>query len=244
LSLRAGIALLVPMICLFAIQAYSQPVVCGSYTLSSKYVSRGVNTVNNWVFQKSTDIQLGNLAVSLWGNMELTNHNGSQYVRSKPAGTFTEWDFTIEYATSWKSLQMALGWTDYQYPGTGWERTREAYLSLSIDSPLSPNITIYRDTGTAQGTYVTAGVEVPVRERLSLSAQVGYGCPKFNGYYYGCETASWVDLTLGLGTALEMGRGWQVKPTIWYSTLLNRRLLADGSNRQNVWFSVELCRGK
>lgn len=235
---------IVLLMCLCTVEAHSQMTVNGSYTLSSKYVSRGVNTVNNWVLQKCTDIQVGNLTASLWGNMELTNHNGPQYVRSKPAGTFTEWDFTIEYATSWKSLQMALGWTDYQYPGTGWERTREMYLSLSIDSPLSPNITIYRDMGAAKGTYVTAGVEMPVRKWLSLSAQVGYGCPRFNGYYYGCESASWVDLTVGLGTALEVGKGWQLKPTIWYSTLLDKRLLADAPNRRNVWFSVELCRGK
>lgn len=226
------------------LHAHAQMNTGGTYTLSSKYVSRGVNTVNNWVFQQSTDIQFGNLSASLWGNMELTNHNGSQYVRSKPAGTFTEWDFTIEYATAWKNLQIALGWIEYQYPGTGWERTREAYLSFSIDSPLSPNITIYRDTGAAKGIYAAAGVELPIRERLCLSAQVGYGCPKFNSYYYGCEAASWVDLTLGLSSAVNIGSGWQVKPTVWYSTLLDKRLLADAPNRQNVWLSVELCRGK
>ena len=242
--MRIRITFWLLVVCFDLTIAYAQPVVCGSYALSSKYVSRGVNTVNNWVLQKSTDIQIGNFTASLWGNMELTNHNGSQYVRSKPAGTFTEWVFTLEYATSWKSVQAALGWIDYHYPGTGWERTREMYLSLSVDSPLSPNIAIYRDTGTAKGTYVTAGVEVPFRKQLSLSAQVGYGCPRFNGYYYGCEAASWVDLTLDLGTALEVGKGWQVKPTIWYSTLLDRCLLADTPNRQNVWFSVELCRGK
>lgn len=224
--------------------AYAQPVVCGSYTLSSKYVSRGANTVNNWVFQKSTDIQFGNLTASLWGNMELTNQNGPQYVRSKPAGTFTEWDFTTEYATSWKNLQLALGWIDYQYPGTGWERTREVYLSLSSDSTLSPSLTVYRDVHAAKGTYITAGMELPLQEQLRLSAQVGYGCPKFNGYYYGCEAASWVDLTLGLSTALDVGKGWQIKPTVWYSTLLDKRLIADAPNRQNVWLSVELCRGK
>lgn len=240
-GIRKAFALL---FCLCAIEAQSQITANGSYTLSSKYVSRGVNTVNNWVFQKSTDIQFGNLRASLWGNMELTNHNGSQYVRSQPAGTFTEWDFTVEYSTTWKSLQIALGWVDYQYPGTGWERTREVYLSMSVDHPLSPNITVYHDTGVAKGTYVTAGIEVPIHERLSLSAQVGYGCPEFNGYYYGCETASWVDLTLGLNTALDIGSGWQIKRTVWYSTLLDKRLLADAPNRRNVWFSVELCRGR
>ncbi|MCS6831459.1 MAG: hypothetical protein NZ749_12560 [bacterium] len=229
-------------VCLITAPAAAQLNASLTYTLSSKYVSRGVNTVNHWVLQKDTSFQFGNFTASLWGNMELTNHNGSQYVRSKPAGTFTEWNFTIEYATSWKSLQVALGWIDYQYPGTGWERTREAYLSLGADHPLSPNITVYRDTGVARGLYITAGVEMPVRESLSLSAQVGYGCPRFNGYYYSCEAASWVDLTLGLSTALDIGRGWQIKPTLWYSTLLDRRLLADQPNRRNIWFSVEIRR--
>lgn len=215
-----------------------------SYTISSKYVSRGVNTVNNWVFQKDTRLQLGNFTASLWGNMELTNHNGSQYLRSKPAGTFTEWDFTLEYATSWKRLHVALGWIDYQYPGTGWERTCETYLSLSVDSPLSPGFTLYHDTRAAKGTYLTASIEAPLHERVTLSAQVGYGCPKFNAYYYGCEAATWTDLTLGLGFTLDIGRGWQVKPTLWYSTLLDRRLLPDALHRQNLWLSVELCRDR
>lgn len=91
---------------------------------------------------------------------------------------------------------------------------------------------------------MTAGVEVPVREWLNLTAQVGYGCPKFNTYYYEYEAASWVDFTLGIRTTLNVGRGWQIKPTVWYSTLLDRRLLADAPNRQNMWLSVELCRQK
>lgn len=87
---------LIALLCSCAMNAQSELILGGSYTLSSKYVSRGVNTVNNWVFQKDTRLQLGNFTASLWGNMELTNHNGSQYVRNKPAGTFTEWDVTLE----------------------------------------------------------------------------------------------------------------------------------------------------
>lgn len=231
-------------VCLFSALANGQPSVETSFLFSSKYVSRGVNTVNNWVMQKDTTLQVGNLTVSLWGNMELTNHNGSVYTRFHPAGTFTEWDLTLEYATTWRGLQVALGWIEYQYPGTGWERTREAYLSLSMDGPLSPNVTIYRDLGIARGTYVTAGVEMPILRSLCLNAQVGWGCPKFNGYYYGCEKGSWVDMTLGLSTILNAGKGWQIKPALWFSTLLDKRLLADQPNRQNVWFSVELCRAR
>lgn len=231
-------------LCLFASLANGQPGLETSFLFSSKYVARGVNTVNNWVMQKSTAIQIGNFTASLWGNMDLTNHNGTIYTRSKPAGTFTEWDTTLEYATTWQSLQVVFGWTDCQYPGTGWERTREAYLSLSIDSPLSPSITVYRDLGVARGTYVTASVEIPLLRSLSMSAQVGWGCPKFNGYYYGCENASWVDMTFGLSTTLNAGKGWQIKPALWFSTLLDKRLLADQPNRQNVWFSVGLCRAR
>lgn len=213
-----------------------------SFTLSSKYVSRGVNTVNNWVLQKSISIPFANFTASVWGNMELTNHNSSVYIRTKPAGTFTEWNLTLEYATRWRSLLAALGWIDYQYPGTGWPRTREVYLSLSMDGALSPNITVYHDTEVVRGTYVTASVEVPITERASLSTQVGYGCAAFNNSYYGHPTGTWVDLTLGLSTAIDAGTGWQIKPAVWYSTLLDRRLLADQPNRQNVWFGIEFTR--
>jgi hypothetical protein len=240
--MRGPRTILALWLCLCPIYIQAQPGLSGSYMLSSKYVLRGVNTVNNWVYQQNTSVQLGNLTTSLWGNMELTNQNGSIYNRSKPAGTFTEWDFSIEYATRWKNLNIALGWVDYQYPSTGWERTREAYLSLSVDSPLSTSLTVYRDVGVAKGTYITAGLEVPLRQRLQMSVQAGYGCPKFNGYYNGCEVASWVDLTLGLSTTIDMSKGWQLKPTLWFSTLLDKRLLAGQPNRQNVWFSVEWCR--
>jgi hypothetical protein len=134
----------VAAVCVHASLSDAQVNLGGTCTLSSQYVSRGVNTVNNWVFLQNSSIPLGNLTVSAWGNMELTNHNGSQYIRSKPAGTFTEWDFTREYATSRKSLQVALGWIDYQYPGTGWERTREVYLGR-------PDAGAEHHTGHGQG---------------------------------------------------------------------------------------------
>ena len=215
-----------------------------SLVFSSKYVSRGVNTVNNWVLQKNTDVQVGNFTTSLWANMELTNHNGAIYTRSQPAGTFTEWNFTIEYATVWRDLQLALGWIEYRYPGTGWEDTREVYLSLTPDRPNAPNITVYRDLRVAKGTYITAGVELPAAQSLSISTLLGYGCARFNDAFYGHAKAGFVDLTLGVSTTLNTASGWQVKPALWFSTLLDRRLLADQPNRQNVWFSVELCRAQ
>ncbi len=227
-----------------SVAANAQVLPTASLTLSSKYVSRGVNTVNNWVLQKNTETNVGNFTASLWGNMELTNQNGSIYANPHPAGTFTEWDFTLEYATVWRNLQVALGWIEYQYPGTGWERTREVYLSLSLDSPASPNLTVYHDLRVAKGTYVTAGIELPIGRSLSLSTQVGYGCPRFNACYYGHEAGGFTDLTLGLATTLDAGKGWQIKPTLWFSTLLDKRLLADQPNRQNVWFSVEFCRAR
>ncbi|MDW8290015.1 MAG: TorF family putative porin [Armatimonadota bacterium] len=232
-------ALLVAILSLLAVGLHAQHV-STSYTLSSKYVSRGLNTVNNWVLQTDVSLQLGNFTLSLWGNMELTNHNAPLYVRSKPAGTFTEWNLIAEYATARRGVQLAIGWIEYEYPGTGWERTREAYASLSWERPFPLSIALYQDLKAAQGAYLTLGGEIPLSGGWSVRADVGYGTERFNAYHYGSPAASWVDLTVGLTTQVELGRGWSVKPALWFSTLLDRRLLADAPNRQNIWMSVEL----
>lgn len=222
--------------------ASAQSGITYSHTLASKYVSRGVNTVNNLVLHSNADFEVGRTTVSIWGNIELSNHNGHQYVRTKPAGTVTEWNITVEHVLAEGKTSLRTGWIDYQYPGTGWQRTMEIYLALGFDVPLSPVITVYRDIGTVKGTYVSAQIELPVRETAAVVAQVGYGCTQFNSYYYSYGKGSWTDLAIGFNFNVDVGRGWQVKPGVWYSTLLNRALLADVPNRQNWWLSFVISR--
>ncbi len=218
--------------------------ITNTYTLSSKYVSRGVNTVNNWVLQTAASLSLGNFTVGLWGNMELTNQNRGVYLRSYPAGTFTEWNLLAEYATVMRGVNVALGWIRYDYPGQGWESTREAYLSVGMERPFSLSVTFYRDLKTARGNSWTIGGEVPLGRGWSFHMEAGYGCARYNAYYYGCQDATWTDLTLGLATEVEVGSGWRLRPTLWFSTLLDRRLLADSPHRQNLWMSLEFSRSR
>lgn len=231
----AGVVLVVVLL---TYNADAQPIT-STYTLSSKYVSRGVNTVNNWVLQTEASLSLGNFTVSVWGNMELTNHNRGVYRRTYPAGTFTEWNLIAEYVTVMHGVNVALGWIRYDYPGTGWESTHEAYLRVGVEHPLPLSVTYYRDLKTAQGNSWTIGGEVPLGSGWSFHMEAGYGCSRYNAYYYDYQEATWTDLTLGLATEVEVGGGWRLRPTLWFSTLLDRRLLADSPHRQNVWMSLE-----
>ena len=82
----------------------------------------------------------------------------------------------------------------------------------------------------AKYTCITAGVELPAAWSLGISTLLGYGCARLNDAFYGHAKAGFVVLTLGVSTTLNTASGWQVKPALWFSP-----------NRQNVWFSVELC---
>ncbi|MHC4368821.1 MAG: hypothetical protein ACYSW8_14535, partial [Planctomycetota bacterium] len=149
----------------------------------NKYIWRGQNLVDDWVFQPGASATYGGLTASFWGNLDLTNENGSE-------GEFSEIDLSLDYSGQFPGIDIlgySVGMINYDFPVTGGaDDTTEVYVGLNADVPASPSVTYYRDVDEVKdGTYISVGVgysfenvfelgpDTPVG--VDLSASLGWG---------------------------------------------------------------------
>ena len=130
-------------------------------TVSSKYIWRGINLVDDPVFQPSVTASYKGLILSIWGNMELTNSNDQ-------LGEFTEIDYVAEYTWSWNDLNLSVGVIHYQFPNIGPPTTTEVHGGLSFDILLAPSLTVYQDVDLADGTYAALSISHTFEKVLVL----------------------------------------------------------------------------
>lgn len=213
--------------------------------LATKYVWRGVNLVNDVVLQPAVTFGLGRFSAGAWVNVETTNWNLPNYDIA-PRGRVTEIDLSAEYTWRYRAAAFKVGLVDYQYPGTGLERYSETFLGVSFeDLPLAPEVTVYRGNRHFTGTALLVGLshEALVFMRpVTLGMEVGYGDAKNNAFLYGSHTAGLTHLNLSASTALDLGKGWTLSPSVHFGTLLHRRLLDGEPRRTNAWAQLGLAR--
>ncbi len=204
----------------------------------SKYVWRGQNLVDDWVWQPGISASYQGFTAGLWGSLDLTHENGQ-------SGEFTEYDFYGDYSVDLcEGIGASVGYINYKFPSGG--TTQEIYGGLSFDTLLSPSVALYYDFEDINGTYITAGIghsaeeiakiseEIPVGLDISLS--IGWGDSNYNEGYWEKEDGNALhesgfnDLTLSIGFPMEIA-GWSVTPSLNYVTLLDsniRKALASG----------------
>jgi len=122
----------------------------------NKYVFRGQNRVDDWVFQPGFGVSYEGLSASFWGNLDLTDENGYN-------GEFSEIDLTLDYSGQFPDIDIlgySVGMINYDFPVKGGaDDTTELYAGLSLDVPASPSVTFYHDVDEADdGTYISADV--------------------------------------------------------------------------------------
>jgi hypothetical protein len=193
-------------------------------TFSSKYIWRGINLVDDPVFQPSLTAPYEGLTLSIWGNMELTNSNDQ-------LGGFTEIDYVAQYTWPLRDLNLSVGVVHYQFPNIGPPTTTEVYGGLSLDAFLAPAVTVYQDVDQADGTYAALSIghtfekvwALPHKTVISIdvSGAVGYGSSNFNDLYYGYDEAAFTDALISAGLPITIGDRWILTPSVSYSTLLD-----------------------
>jgi outer membrane scaffolding protein for murein synthesis (MipA/OmpV family) len=187
----------------------------------SKYVWRGQNLVDDWVFQPSVSASYKGLTGSIWGNLDMTDENDR-------SGEFTEVDYSVDYSGSVSGVDVlgySIGAIYYDFPGSDVSGTTELYWGFSLDVPASPSITVYHDVDEADGIYASLGVshsieateKIPVG--IDLGATVGWGNKKYNEFYWGTDGSELNDLVLSVGFPFEVA-GVSVTPSVSYITLL------------------------
>lgn len=210
---------------------------------NGKYVWRGINVVDDPVFQPSLAASYKGWTASIWGNLELTGVNGF-------GGDFTELDFGLDYSWSYGMLDFSTGAIYYRFPQTGAPSTVEVYGAVGADVFLSPTLTVYYDIDEADGAYVTlsAGhtfedvweLSETVTASADLSASLGYGTSNYNAFYFGADQNALVDLTLSAGLPIALGERWTVTPSLNYASLLDGDLRRAVSDPDNFWVGLSL----
>jgi hypothetical protein len=198
-----------------------------------KYIWRGQNLVDDWVFQPGVSATYGGVTASFWGNMDLTDEIGSN-------GDFSEVDLTLDYSGQFPGIDIlgySVGMIHYDFPVTGAaDDTTELYAGVGLDVPASPSVTFYRDVDEADdGTYISVGVghsfenvfelapDTPVG--VDIGASLGWGNTAYNKFYWGATPSGSTiggemnDLVLSIGLPFELA-GLSFTASASYVTLI------------------------
>ena len=134
-----------------------------------KYLWRGFDLSGSEpVMQGGVDLSAGSFTLSYWTNMQLTSDEGMK------AGDTTETDIVIDYSTDLSDMvSMSVGNIFYQLDGA--PDTNELYLSLGLNTMLSPTFTMYYDWDEAEetGLFYTADISHSIDLAESLSLGMG-----------------------------------------------------------------------
>lgn len=253
--MKRALILATVIVCLTATPALAQEPADASVEVALdlaynlKYIWRGINLVDDPVFQPSASASWRGLTLSVWGSMETTNYNLYPGYGST-AGDFTEIDYTLDYSWSCGKVNLSGGVIHYQFPNTGISSTTELYLAAGLDVPLAPTVTVYQDVDEADGTYATLSLGHTLEDvwkpaegismSVDLSASVGFGSSDHNGFYYGTGDAGFTDATLSAGLPFKLGERLTLTPSINYSALLDSDLRSGMARDDNLWAGISL----
>ena len=213
----------------------------------SKYIWRGQNLNDKSVFQPSFSVSKSGFTANIWGNLELTDSR-------EHSGEFTEFDYGLDYSApvpEVNGISFSIGVLYYDFPNTSEKPTTEVYGGLNFDLPLAPYVKWYRDTQVNNGSYVQLGIGHTIEKLyefsdkcycgLQIGSSIGYGSSRYNRVYLDTEGWKLNDWTsfASLPFCLD---SWIIKPSINYSTMLNKDIREANEHSDNFWAGVSLSR--
>lgn len=134
-----------------------------------KYLWRGFDLSDGRpVMQGGVDLSAGNFTLSTWHNWQLKSSN------ELSSGELNETDVIIDYSRDLgEMLSVSVG--DIWYALEDAEDTNELYLSATVNTLLSPTVTMYWDWDAAEdeGLFFTLDVSHSIALMDSLSLNLG-----------------------------------------------------------------------
>lgn len=208
----------------------------------SKYIWRGINVNDDYVFQPSVNVTYESFTVGVWGNLDFTDYAGEQ-------GEFSEIDYYVDYTCPMPGLEgvsLSVGVINYHFPSLVGDTT-EVYWGLAFDMPLSPSVTVYHDIDEIDGTYVSFAVghdfgtiaklteDMPLG--MDFSASLGYGDTDYNkGYWASTENSGLNDLMLSVSFPFEVS-GVSVSPSLNYVSIMDGGIRSVDSAASDYFFT-------
>ncbi len=152
----------------------------GGVDLVSHYIFRGVVTTDKPTAQPSLTVGFGESGFSfnIWGSAALKQRSIQE--------TGDELDFTITFdrnlGEQYENVGLTAGYIQYTFPSQtkGDKLTGELFAGLSLDSFLSPSLTLYRDLGLFDYWYLNGSIghEFQLTSEgdvsLAVSGDLGY----------------------------------------------------------------------
>ena len=148
-----------------------KPTASADVGVFNKYVWRGYElSDDSVVIQPSTTISYKNFSFNLWGNLDTRMDDDTH------SNQFNEIDMTLSYDKELGPVCLGAGYIYYGLDGIN--DSEEIYLSIGIDTILSPTFTVYREIAHLPSWYLIFAVshsfELPKNITLDLAGSVGY----------------------------------------------------------------------
>jgi len=155
----------------------------GDLTVSalSQYFWRGYElSRNSVVIQPSMTIGYKGFSANLWGNLDTKPYSpvGASYT-----GTWNETDFTLSYTKTAGLFSIGGGYAYYSLAAMNKDAadrndSQELFASVSLNTLLSPTLTVYKEIDHYRNWYFQLGishvVELNKMISLKLAASAGY----------------------------------------------------------------------
>ena len=213
-----------------------------TFDFNSKYVWRGQNLVDDWVFQPGASTTFGGFTLGIWGNMDMTDENGEEW-------EFTEINYYVDYSGDLaEGIGYSVGYIYYEFPSAGGD-TYEFYGGLSFDTFLSPSVTWYYDADEVKGSYVsfTLGHSIEQIAKLSedmpigmdVGLNIGWADSDYNAFYWDVDDDGFNDLTLSVGFPVQIGK-WSVSPSVNYVKLIDSDVRSSASDDDIFYAGISL----
>ncbi|MCF7854819.1 MAG: MipA/OmpV family protein [Candidatus Pacebacteria bacterium] len=189
----------------------------------SNYVWRGQLLTDDPVLQPSVTVGYKGFSLNAWGSIDMTDVNevGDEDYRLQ------EVDYTLSYAfSSVEGLDLEGGVIHYDFPGTGFDATRELYGSAALSSMfLAPTLTVYYDFDEVDGVYANLGIGHAFEFRdsleVSLDAGLGWSDADYNGAYFGVDESAFQELAITASLDYSVTDRFGVSVFVGYSELLD-----------------------
>ena len=201
-----------------------KPTASADVGIFTKYVWRGYEfSDESIVLQPSTTIGYKGFSFNLWGNLDTEVDDGTD------DNKFNETDWTLSYATSSGPVGFDMGYIYYALDGADYD-SEELYLSIGLDTILSPCITIYREISHLPSWYFSFGLShsicLPCEMTLDMAGSVGAyysDDDDFTEYDSTDKYREFHDALLSVGLTIPLDEYFTISPTIAYSFPLTNK---------------------
>ena len=161
--------------------AEEKPTADFSVSAMSKYVWRGQElSRDSIVIQPSMTVGYKGFSLNLWGNLDTKPYLGDN---DNNSAHWTETDFTLSYSRSFGPVTAGVGYIYYALAslapgGADPLDSQEVYVSLALNTLLTPTLTVYKEISHYEQWYFLLGVShaftLSDKVALKLAASASY----------------------------------------------------------------------